>query len=214
MILYGFSISPFVKKVLAFASEKGVTLEQVPVAPNTDNPGFLQSSPFRKIPSFSDGEFNISDSSAIVAYLEAKFPQPALIPAAPAERARAIWFDEFADTIVGPVLGKVFFNRVVAPVFLGQSGDEAVAAATARDEVPRLFDYLEGVIADNGFLVGDALTLADIAVTSNLINFAHANVTVDPAVHPTLARYTAAMCARPSFATILAAEKAMLAPAG
>ena len=91
MKLYGVSLSPYVRKVLIFAAEKGIELELKPVALGQPDPEFRAVSPFGKMPGFADGEFKISDSTAIVTYLEAKCPEPALFPADPAERARAVW---------------------------------------------------------------------------------------------------------------------------
>ena len=50
MIVYGASLSPFVRKVLAFGAEKGLELEHRPLGLGSDDPGFLEASPFRKIP--------------------------------------------------------------------------------------------------------------------------------------------------------------------
>ena len=100
MILYGSSLSPFVRKVLAFAGEKGIELELRPSGLQEKNPDFLAASPFRKMPAFRDGDYALADSSAIVHYLEAKAPEPALIPADAKLRGKTIWFDEFADTIL------------------------------------------------------------------------------------------------------------------
>ena len=63
MIVYGASLSPFVRKVLAFAAEKGIEVEHKPLGLGSDDPDFLEASPFRKIPGFRDGDFAISDSS-------------------------------------------------------------------------------------------------------------------------------------------------------
>jgi glutathione S-transferase len=117
MILYGSPISPFVRKVLVFAAEKGIELELVPVGIGDPNPAFNACSPFRKMPALSDGDFSISDSTAIVTYLEAKQPAPGLIPTDAQGRARTVWFDEFGDTIAASAAGKVFFNKIVAPRF-------------------------------------------------------------------------------------------------
>jgi glutathione S-transferase len=209
MILYGAPVSPFVRKVLAFAAEKGVALELVPVGLGDQNPDFLACSPFRKMPGFSDGDFRISDSTAIVTYIEAKHPQAALLPADPAGRARAIWFDEFADTILTAAAGAMFFNRIVSPKFIGQPGDEAAAAKGEADMAP-VCDYLEGIIPPSGYLVGDALTLADIAVASPFVNAAHAGFVPDAAAYPKLTAYLAAIHARPSFADWIRRERKML----
>ncbi len=209
MILYGAPVSPFVRKVLAFAAEKGQPLELVPVGLGDQNPEFLACSPFRKMPGFSDGDFQISDSTAIVTYIEAKHPAPALLPADPANRARAVWFDELADTILVGAAGPIFFNRIVSPKFVGKPGDDVAAAKGEADMAP-ICAYLEGVIPESGFLVGDALTLADISVASPFVNAAHAGYIPDAAAYPRLTEYLAAIHARPSFAEWIRRERKML----
>jgi len=210
MIVYGSSISPFVRKVLAFAAEKGIEVELKPSGLGNKDPEFIEASPFGKMPALRDGDFAISDSSAIVTYMEALKPEPNLIPTEARARARTIWYDEYADTILFACGGKMFFNRLVAPRFLGLPGDEAVAAKAECEELPPLLDYLERVIPDSGYLVEDRLTLADIAVASPFANLAHINVAVDPARHPRLKAYVEAILARPSFAAWIARETAFL----
>jgi glutathione S-transferase len=210
MIVFGSSLSPFVRKVLAFAAEKGIEVESRPLGLGSEDPDFLAASPFRKIPGFQDGDFRISDSSAIIAYLEAIKPEPALIPAEARARARTIWYDEFADTILFACGGKMFFNRVVSPMFLGQPGDEAVATKAECEELPPLLDYLESVIPASGFLVEDRLTLADIAVASPFGNLRHLKVVIDEARHPKVKAYVEAILGRPSFAPWLAREGKLL----
>ena len=141
MIVYGSSLSPFVRKVLAFAAEKGVEVENIPLALGATDPEFLSASPFRKIPAFrhpgagEDGaDFTISDSTAIIAYLDALKPEPNLIPTEAKARARAIWYDEFMDTILFDCGRKLFFNRVVKPTFLGLPCDEAEADKAASED--------------------------------------------------------------------------------
>jgi glutathione S-transferase len=210
MIVYGSSLSPFVRKVLVFAAEKGIEVENKPLALGSDDPDFLAASPFRKIPAFQDGDFAISDSSAIIAYLEALQPEPNLIPTDPRARARTIWYDEFADTILFSCGGKMFFNRIVGPRFLGQPGDEEVARKAECEELPPLLAYLEGVVPGSGFLVEDRLTLADIAVASPFVNLQHLQVVADPATYPKLSAYIGAILARPSFAPLIARESGFL----
>ena len=211
MILYGSSLSPFVRKTMAYLAEKGLSAEIVPVGIQDPNPAFRACSPFGKMPGFSDGDFAISDSTAIITYLEAKHPTPSMVPADPASRARTIWYEEFADTILIACMAKVFFNRVVAPRFLGLPGDQAVADAAEKDEFPPLADYLEGIIPASGFLVDDRLTLADLAVASPFVNFSHVGIEVDAKTHPKTRTYVDAILARPSFAPLIAQEKAFFA---
>lgn len=210
MIVYGASLSPFVRKVLAYGAEKGRELEHKPLGLGSDDPDFLAASPFRKIPGFKDGDFAISDSSAIIHYLEAKYPDPPLIPAAPEARARVIWFDEFADTILCACGAKMFFNRIVAPRFLGREGDLETADKAEREELPPILDYLERTLPESGWLVGDGITLADIAVATAFANFRHLGIVLDGRRYPRVAAFAERMLARPSFAGWVEREAAFL----
>jgi glutathione S-transferase len=211
MIVYGSSISPFVRKVLAFAAEKGVELEHKPLGLGSEDLDFRAASPFRKMPALVDEDFHLCDSSAIVTYIEAKHPQPALIPAEPRARARTIWYEEFADTILMAAGSKIFFNRVVAPRFLGRPGDTAAADKAEQEDLPPVLDYLEGVVPDaGGFLVADALTLADIAVASPFANFTYMEIAPFTGTHPRTRAYVESILARPSFVVWLERERALL----
>ena len=208
MIVYGSSLSPYVRKTLAFGAEKGLTLENKVSAPGSPDPEFLACSPFRKIPGFTDGDFQISDSTAIITYLEALHPEPNLIPTDPRNRARAIWFEEYADTIVVGAAGPLFFNRIVGPRFMGATTDEAACLKAENETIPPVLDYLECTIPDSGFLLEDRLTLADIAVSSPFANLSHLGFDLTP--WPKTKAYARAMLARPSFAHWITREKRFL----
>ena len=211
MILYGSTLSPFVRKAAAFAIEKAIAFDLKPTRIADDDRDFCAASPFRKMPALQDGDYCLADSSAICHYLEAKFPDPALIPSEPQARGKTVWFDEFADTILFGCGQKVFFNRVVAPRFLNRPGDEAAAETALRDELPPILDYLESVVPDDdGYLVGDSLSLADISVASPFVNFIHLKVAFDPAKHPRTKRYIERILARPSFSASIERVSAFL----
>ena len=213
MIIYGSSLSPYVRKVLAYAAEKGIELELKPTgsAPGHPSDEFLEASPLRKMPALRDGEFTLPDSSAIIQYLEASFPEPALIPSDAQSRGKVIWYEEFADTVLTSCAGKMFYNRVVLPRFLGKDGDEEAAGSAERQELPPLLDYLETVVPDaGGFLVGDHLTLADIAVASPFANLTHMGCERDGARHARVFAYVDAILARPSFSPWIERESQFL----
>ena len=102
---------------------------------------------------------------------------------------------------------------MVAPRFLGREGDLGAAETAERDELPPLLDYLEGVIPDSGYLVGDRLTLADLAVAGPFANFSHCQVAIDEARYPRTTAYVANILKRPSFARYVEREAAFLAKA-
>jgi glutathione S-transferase len=75
-----------------------------------------------------------------------------------------------------------------------------------------MLDYLERTVPDTGrFLVGDRMTLADIAVASPFVNFRHTNTRVDPHRYPRTLAYLDSILARPSFAHLVERETAFLA---
>jgi len=212
MIVYGSSLSPFVRKVLAFAGEKGIELELRPTGFPNHSDEFCEASPFRRMPALRDGDYTVADSSAIIHYLEAKHPEPPLIPADPQLRGKAIWYEEFADTILVTCGAKIFFNLVVAPRFLGRPGDLEAAKQAELNDLPPILDYLENVVPDGGgYLVGDRLTLADIAVASPFANFRHTKTKVDPDRYPRTVAFVDRILARPSFAPWIEREAALLA---
>lgn len=209
MIVYGASLSPFVRKVLVVGAEKGMALENKITNPAQPDADFIACSPFRKIPALRDGDFTLCDSSAIVHYLEAVQPEPAMIPAEPKARARTIWIEEFADTILVAAGAPIFFNRVVAPKFMGRDGDMAAADKAEKEAMPPALDYVESIAPEaGGFLVGDSLTLADIAVASPFANFRHMDT--DLGRWPRAAAWADAILARPSFAPLLEMEGRIL----
>ncbi len=105
----------------------------------------------------------------------------------------------------------MFFNRVVAPRFLQQPGDQAAADKAEAEELPPVLAYLERMLPASGHLVADRLTFADIAVASPFANLRHAGYAVDTSTYPRVAAFADAMLARPSFAGMIARETRALA---
>jgi glutathione S-transferase len=211
--VYGVALSPFVRKVRVAMAEKGITYDLDPVIPVNVSPEFRKISPLGKVPAFRDGEITLADSSVIVAYLERTHPTPPpLFPSDPYEYARALWFEEYADSGLVAVIGpKIFFQKIVGPRFFDQKADEAVIQKAVQEELPPMFDYLESQLAPGTrTLVGGQFTVGDIGVASQFVNLFHAGFGVDAKRWPKLATYLAAIHERPSFAPLIAEERKVL----
>jgi glutathione S-transferase len=211
LIVYGSPFSPFVRKVRIVLAEKGVEYTLDPVNPFAPPPDFEEISPLKRIPALRDTELpepnTLPDSSVIADYLERKFPSPALYPGDNYLRGRALWFEEYADSIVAVTLGPgLFFERVVKK-FMRRECDEGIVTTTLKEKLPPLFDYLEKEIGSREFLVGNAFSIADIAVGTMLVNFEHAGETIDTSRWPNLARFIAGIHARPSFKSFIEEER-------
>jgi glutathione S-transferase len=209
--LYGVGLSPFVRKVRVVLAEKGIPYDHDPVIPGNPDPEFRKMSPLGKVPGFRDGEHAFSDSSVICQYLEHQHPEPALYPKDAYQLARALWFEEYADTALIEAFGpKIFFPRIVEKKFMGREPDEAAIQQVIDEQLPPRFDYLEGQLGDGPYLVGKQLTIGDVAVASMFVNLFHAGEGVDPKRWPKVAKYVATHHERPSFAPLIAEERGFL----
>jgi glutathione S-transferase len=202
--VHGFPLSPFVRKVHVVAAEKGIEIEMVLGKPGQPSDEFLKASPFRKIPALVDGDFNLSDSTAIVTYLDRLHPEPAITPGDAQQAARAIWFEEFADTILIAAGGKVLFNRFVGPKLMGVPGNEELAEQGLKELEP-ILAYLEDQCGD-GWLTGGAFSIGDVAVAVTLRSMGYIGMEPDAATHPKTAAWYARVKARPSWQAVAAVE--------
>lgn len=214
MIVYGSSVSPYVRKILVICAEKGIEVENQVFGPGMPlTEAFVAASPFRKIPAIKDGDFMLADSTAIAHYLEAKHPEPALIPNEPELLGKTVWFDEFSDTILFGSGVKIFFNRVIAPL-VKQPQDLELADKAEAEELPEQLAYLESVAPQEGWLVGDRFTLADIAIASPFANLQWAGCDVCGERYPRLNAYLKRVHERPSFKTLIDKDRAFLTRVG
>ncbi|HBZ69495.1 MAG TPA: glutathione S-transferase family protein [Deltaproteobacteria bacterium] len=211
LVVLGGSVSPFVRKVRVALAEKGLEYRHEQVNPYAPPAGWRELSPLGKIPAFRDGDRALADSSVICAYLERRFPQPALYPSDPYDYARALWFEEYMDSGFVPVAGaRVFFPLVLKPLFGGKAeadpNDVAAASKVVEEELPGFWDYLERELADHEFIVGDRFTIADIAIASPHANLRHAGVAPVRKRWPRLRAFLDRMHGRSSFKKVMEEE--------
>jgi glutathione S-transferase len=209
--LIGAGLSPFVRKVRVALAEKGLAHEHEPLTPFGPNVEYRKLHPLGKIPTLTDGERVIPDSSAIVVYLEKQHPNPPLISSDAYQAARTVWHEEYSDTALVQAVVPYFQQRVLFPLFMKKPGDEAAVEKAAAEAIPPVFAYLDAQIGENEYLVGGRFSLADIATASPFVNFQHGGGAVDAAKYPRLARYVERILARPSFKGFVAEEQGFIA---
>lgn len=137
----------------------------------------------------------IGDSTAIIAALEERYPTPALYPADPAERARALELEELFDEQLAPNVRRLaFFTTsqdtrlffasampdssprtlallrpgafVTKRAVRGRYGIDAATAEAARGKILAAMDRLEAEIGPSGYLVGDSFSIADLTAAT------------------------------------------------
>jgi len=208
--IIGSYISPYVRKVLAALALKGIDYDIDPIVPFFGSDRFSAISPLRRIPVYSDGDVTLCDSTVICEYLEDRHPEPALYPHDPADRARARWLEEFADTRMGEVIIWRLFNQVaINPRVFGVPTDDAVLAHAREVELPHVLDYLESQLPAQGFLFG-AIGVADIAIAAFFRNAAFSRYRVDAARWPRTAAFVERALGHECFERLVPYEEASM----
>ena len=211
MKIIGSYVSPYVRKVLACMALKGVDDYEIdPITPFFGGDEFARLSPLRRIPVLVHGDLVLNDSSVICEWLDEAFPGHPLLPADPADRARARWLEEFADTRMGDVfIWGLFYQKIVHPLVWGEPGDAARIGRTLAEDAPAALDYLEDQVPGSGFLFGE-IGLADIAVASFFRNAAYAGFSIDAGRWPKTAAFVERTLAHDCFARFKPFEDAQL----
>jgi glutathione S-transferase len=157
-----------------------------------------------------DDRVTLADSSVICQYLEDRYPAPAIYPADVADRARARWLEEYADSRMGDVfIWGLFDHAVIAPAVWGTARDLAAIERITSSEIPPVLDYLEAQLPAAGFLFG-APGIADISIAVFLRNAAFARYRVDVARWPLTSAFVDRVLAQPCLARLQPFEMLML----
>lgn len=200
--IYGLSLSPFVRKTRVILAEKQLQYELIQANPFAPDEAFRKLTPFGKVPVMQVGDLILPDSTCIAAYLERCYPEPALYPKDNHEFGRALFFEEYGDSILYPTLISVFMQRVAMPKLMGLPTDEnAVRDALAK--TPPVLDFLESQVRDSSWIAGSDFSVADIALATSFANWGYAGEKVDPSRWPKLAAYLKRVHERPSFKALI-----------
>ena len=172
-----------------------------PVPPGAArSPEHLARHPFGRIPAFEHDGFALYETQAILRYVDRVLPQPPLTPADPRAAARMDQVMNITDWYVFQGVNNVIgFERIVRPRLLNQPADEAaVAAAVPKGQVA--FKELARLLGERNNFAGDAVTLADLHLASQLAFLAQTpewrTLTAET---PNVVAWLARMEARPSF---------------
>ncbi len=206
LTIYGVPISVHVRKTLITANLKGIEHKVDPVIPFNPPAKWNALSPTGLIPAMQDGDLTLSESAAICFYMERKKAAPAILPADTTACSRVLFFDGYAGYMFRSVIHGLFFEKIITPAILKGTTDQSVIDKILATTQPKVFEFLESQ-AGGKFLVGDTLTLADIGIVSNLINYQYLGFPIDKAKYPKLATYVRGIIALEPFQRALSNEK-------
>ena len=197
MKLHVFACAPNPRKVLCYIKEKGLSVELVNVniaAGEQKRPEFLAKNPLGALPvlELDDGTC-LTESLAIIEYLEEKNPSPPMIGTSPIERARVRELERIIEMSVLGRVARVFRNS--HPMFA--SAHIPQVAEQARAELPPVLDLLDQRIGSSAFVAGETPTIADCTLfaTFGLAQLAEVDLIGG---HPNIARWHESFQRRPS----------------
>jgi glutathione S-transferase len=188
---------------------KQLPFEHIQQMPFANDAEFKKISPLGKIPALKDGDITVCDSTVICEFLEDSYPNPAVYPIDPADKARARWLEDLGDTKVAELASGIFFQRFMRPMVLQQATDEALVEKIVTQQLPPCLDYIETQVPAEGFLFED-FGAADIGLISSFINASYAGYEVDAARWPLLASFIQRVKSHPAISPLLTTEAQML----
>lgn len=197
IILYQFPASHFNEKARWALELKAVPHERISLLPGPHAPRMKRLTGRTQTPALVDGDAVVAGSTAILAHLERRFPEPALEPADRADRERAAAIVREFDEEVGPAVRLAKFFEVmsadyalqvfcaekpalvraayrasfplVSRVMRRSMGIDAASAERGRERTRRALDFVAKEAGDGGYLVGGRFGVADLTCAALLM---------------------------------------------
>ena len=159
--LYGFAISNYYNKVKFALMEKEIAFTEEVVAPSQDE-SVLKRSPLGKIPFIKTAEGYLSESQAILEYLEDAFPANPLYPADAFERGKCREFIQHLELNVELIARRIYGEALFGGAASQETKDEVKTKVTAG------LKGLAKIIKLGPYALGDRFTVADIVAWPHL----------------------------------------------
>jgi glutathione S-transferase len=169
IVVHGVPGSPFMRAVLIALEEKRAPYRVQALSPATmREEAYRKLHPFSRVPAIEHGDFKLYETQAILRYIDAVFPEPALQPRDSEAIGRMNQIMGINDWYVFPKVARVIvFERIVARVLFGKAPDETAIAAAVPDAQLCLGE-LNRLLADNPYLAGPEFSLADVLLAPHL----------------------------------------------
>ena len=203
LTLYHSPISPNSRRVWITLLEKGLKFELVEIKLDGEQfkPEFLAISPFHHIPALVDDGFSVVESLAILDYLEAKYPTPAMLP------------KDSKDLAIARMVQLVTVNELLPatttflPQFLGLPGGDPEKIEQAKDKIATVLKFFENLLDDRPYFASHNLTLAEV-VAGTVVTLLP-SIGISLSKYPKLNAWCDRLVARPTWQATEATPEAM-----
>ncbi|MGO2392649.1 MAG: glutathione S-transferase family protein [Halomonas sp.] len=200
--LWGRNNSTNVKKVLWVLEELELPFELIHAGLQygvNDTAEYLAMNPNGLVPLFKDDATNslLWESNTIIRYLAAQYGQRKLWIEAPAERAQAEKWMDWANSTLSPKHRAILMGYVRTPL---EKRDSAAIEAAVK-ECEAAFFIMNNALANQRWFSGDAFGLGDIAMAPFVYNMLNSGLTWQ--AHPNLERWYQQLTTLPSFQKVV-----------
>lgn len=172
-------LSPWSERVRWAFAFKGVPYEKENYEAGVDEEKIKKLTGQAMVPVLlADGKV-IPDSTAILEWLEAAKPEPALLPRSEKDRAQVALLEELMIGVLGPQARTLISGRLLrssepamkqaGQYFGGKYGHSEYAEEQARLSVKRVLMSLKNLLSGSRYLVGDSFTRADLTTSCMLM---------------------------------------------
>lgn len=163
LTLYGSPISNYYNKAKMALLEKGIPFEEVATGLKITDAEQRSISPLGKMPFLRDEAGGLCESQVIVEYLEDRYPEPALLPQDPYQRAKVRELATFMDWHL-----EMAARQLYGAAFFGAPPLSEANAARIRKEVESRIAAFKHLAKFSPYVAGDTFTVADISAVNSL----------------------------------------------
>ncbi len=163
LTLHGSPISNYYNKVKMALLEKGVPFEEVYTPTGSKDEAVLSASPLAKIPYLGTDEGPLCESQAQLEYIEARWPQPPLMPADPYAAAKVRELVVFLDWHL-----EIAARQLYGSTFFGKPPLAADELARIRSQLERHIAAFQRLAKFSPWVAGAEFTQADCSAFNNL----------------------------------------------
>ena len=191
--LYSHPLSTYSRRVRLALIEKNIAVEMVVVdmaARKHREPDYLALNPYGRVPTLVEDDFVLYESAAILSYLEATHPEPALVPSDARGRALVDMHMRLCDLQLARHTTTIVFQKR----FLPKERWDQASMAQAKVEIDKHVAILGRQLEGRDYLVANRFTLADLAYIPSLEFFPLMEIETPAAV----ASWAQRLLARPS----------------
>ena len=174
--LYDNPFSPFAREVRMVLEFKSVAFQSIDALAVDERTHLLAVNPRAEVPVLADGTVIVANSADIVAYLEDRFPTPALFPSSPELRAKARGWQRIADTVLDAIIHDI--SLWAWPTHRRTDQPPAGLLEAGRRDLEAVLAQLERSLGSAIHVCG-SLSIADLALFPHISSLKLLGVSLD-----------------------------------